>query len=64
MINYIKDILDELPEDMNGENTTPAANFLFDVDDDCENLDAETAEFFYHNTAKLLFLCKHLKWAL
>jgi hypothetical protein len=61
MIDYIKDILDELPGDMDGENTTPAANFLFDVDDDCENLDAETAEFFHHNTAKLLFLCKRAR---
>ena len=61
MINYIKEILNELPDDMNGENTTPAANFLFDVDEDCENLDAETAEFFHHNTAKLLLLCKRAR---
>jgi hypothetical protein len=38
------------------ENTTPAASFLFDVDKDCQKLDAKTAEFFNHNTAKLLFL--------
>jgi hypothetical protein len=46
---------------MDGENSTPAASFLFDVDEDCEKLDAETSEMFHHNTAKLLFLCKRAR---
>ena len=47
MIDYVQTILDELPVDMDGENSTPAANFLFDVDEDCERLDAETSEMFH-----------------
>jgi hypothetical protein len=61
MIDYIRNILDELPPDMNGENSTPAASFLFDVDEDCERLDEETSNLFHHNTAKLLFLCKRAR---
>ena len=61
MIGYLDEILNDLPPDMDGENTTPAASFLFDVDDDCEKLDADTADFFHHNTAKLLFLCKRAR---
>jgi hypothetical protein len=61
MIDYIKNTLDELPKDMDGESSTPAASFLFDVDEDCEKLNAETSEMFHHNTAKLLFLCKRAR---
>jgi hypothetical protein len=61
MIGYMDEILNDPPPDMDGENTTPAASFLFDVDDDCEKLSADTADFFHHNTAKLLFLCKRAR---
>ena len=59
MSDYIKGILDEVPSDMNGEAPTPAANHLFDVNN--ENpalLDREKAELFHHIVAQLLFLCK------
>jgi hypothetical protein len=61
MIDYVKGMLDELPEDMGGECVTPASSFLFEVDADCEKLDSEAADFFHHNTAKLLFLCKRAR---
>ena len=61
MMDYVQGILDELPDDMDGESATPAASFLFDIDEECEKLDTETAEFFHHNTAKLLFLCKRAR---
>jgi hypothetical protein len=61
MINYLEEILDELPPEMDGDSTTPAASFLFDVDEDCEKLEAEASEFFHHNTAKLLFICKRAR---
>jgi hypothetical protein len=61
MIGYLEEILNDLPPEMDGENTTPAASFLFDVDDDCEKLDADASEFFHHNTAKLLFICKRAR---
>jgi hypothetical protein len=31
---------------------------LFQVNKDTEKLDEDTAQLFYHNVAKLLFLCK------
>ena len=61
MIDYVLGMLDELPEDMNGECATPASNHLFEVNDGCEKLDSTTADFFHHSTAKLLFLCKRAR---
>ena len=61
MIDYIQGMLDELPDDKGGENVTPASNYLFEVDDKCQKLNAETADLFHHNTAKLLFLCKRTR---
>jgi hypothetical protein len=61
MIDYVQAILDNLPEDMDGESATPASNHIFDVDTSCEKLDAETADLFHHYTAKLLFLCKRAR---
>lgn len=62
MIDYIEKMLDELPPDMDGEAVTPACNHLFEVNqDDPEALDSKTSEFYHHNTAMLLFLCKRAR---
>ena len=61
MIDYVKNMLDSLPADMDGEAATPASKFLFEVNEDAEKLDSETGDFFHHNTAKLLFLCKRAR---
>ena len=61
MIDYVQGMLDEIPDDMNGESATPASKFLFEVNADCDKLDTETADMFHHNTAKLLFLCKRAR---
>jgi hypothetical protein len=53
--------LKELPADMFGTVRTPAASHLFDVNDDTEKLNAELSDFFHHNVAKLLFLCKRAR---
>jgi hypothetical protein len=60
-IDYIQKMLAKLPDDMNGEATTPAANHLFEVDESADKLDEETAQLFHHNVAKLLFLCKRAR---
>ena len=60
MDDYIKGIIDEAPSDMDGIVLTPAAEHLFDVNEDAESLDPAQAELFHHLMAKLLFLCK---WA-
>lgn len=62
MIDYIEETLNELPEDMSGESATPASNHLFEVNDkDLVMLDKDKADFFHHNVAKLLFLCKRAR---
>ena len=58
MNDYVQNMLNELPADMDGEAATPAAEHLFTVSEDPDMLDKKTAEFFHHNVAKLLFLCK------
>jgi hypothetical protein len=58
MDNYVENMLEEVPEDMSGEATTPAAAHLFKVDDTGEDLSQEGSELFRSITAKLLFLCK------
>lgn len=61
MSDYIRSMLSELPGDMDGEAVTPAANHLFETRADAQKLDESTAQFFHHNVAKLLFLCKRVR---
>jgi Reverse transcriptase (RNA-dependent DNA polymerase) len=58
MVDYVRNMLDKLPEDMKGESATPAANHLFQVDNAAEKLSSDKSIMFHHNAAKLLFLCK------
>ena len=54
-------MLTELPEDMEGLATTPAAEHLFKINDTPTYLTDDDAMFFHHNVAKLLFLCKRAR---
>ena len=58
MFDFISNMLKELPLDRDGKSATPAPLHLFAVDENAKVLDETTAQFFYHNVAKLLFLCK------
>jgi hypothetical protein len=58
MREYISRILDEVPPEMRGRATSPAATYLFDTNDSCPKLTEEEARFFHYIVAKLLFLCK------
>jgi hypothetical protein len=58
MVAYVKKILDEMPKDMDGTATSPAAEYLFKIIDGVELLDEPTSKFFHATVAKLLFLCK------
>ena len=58
MDDYVKDLLDEAPEDMGGTATMPAADHLFTISQEPKYLDDATSELFHHLTAKLLFLAK------
>ena len=61
MKEYIKSMLEELPDDMGGESATPAGTRLFQVNEEGTKLGEEQAILFQHNTAKLLFLCKRAR---
>jgi len=58
MYDYREKMLAELPTDMNGVSTTPAALHLFNIDDGTEKLDKERAQLFHHLVAKLLYLSR------
>jgi hypothetical protein len=58
MDDYVRDLLEEAPDDMEGTAATPAADHLFTATADPEYLDDATSDLFHSLTAKLLFLCK------
>jgi hypothetical protein len=55
---YIRKLDEEMPEDIAGTATSPAAAYLFDIKEGVPDLDEATTEFFHSTVAKLLFLCK------
>jgi hypothetical protein len=58
MREYLRKILGEMPKSMEGTATSPAAEHLFQIQDNIELLDESDGEFFHATVAKLLFLCK------
>ena len=61
MFDYIDNMLADLPEDMCGMVTSPAADHLFTINDTGRKLTWEQSEMFHHTFAKLLFLCKRAR---
>jgi hypothetical protein len=53
MEDYVEELLKDIPSDMDGEASTPAANHLFMVNtgNQAVKLEANTAEFFHHVVA-------------
>ena len=56
MFKYIAKIIEELPMELDGEPTSPAANHLFEVDDNGIKMKPEQKDLFHEFVAKLLFL--------
>jgi hypothetical protein len=58
MIEYIKNIINDFPEEIVGIKTSPAADHLFEIRDPSEArpLPEEQAMAFHHATAQLLFM--------
>jgi hypothetical protein len=55
MFNYIDELLKEYPDDlMKGVSSSGAAAHLYNMIDDAEKLDAETAILYHHPTAKFV----------
>ena len=56
MFDYIQDFLGELPEGFHGRDETPAANHLFDVYKESNNMNKEEGSLFHNLVDKLLYL--------
>jgi hypothetical protein len=62
MVDYIEEMLEEMPSEMEGEAPTAATNHLFQVNEkDPVMLEDDRATMFHHNVAKLLFLCNRAR---
>jgi hypothetical protein len=61
MIDSIAKMLLELPEDFDGEASTPAGNDLFKIDENSPNVDEKKAQFYHTYVAKTLFVCKRAR---
>jgi hypothetical protein len=55
MIPYLQEIIDEFPDDLGKEVSTPAASHLFDESDNPVLLGADAAKVFHHTVAKVLW---------
>ena len=62
MFDYIDNMIKELPEGwLDGLAATPAANHLFEVNDEAAKLSETESLLYHHNTAKLLYLSKRAR---
>ena len=61
MYDYMRKIVEEAREDMQGVSKTTAGNHLFMTNPDCDKLLEKTAQIFYHIIAKLLYLCRRTR---
>jgi hypothetical protein len=58
MVDFVQKIFDEMPENMDGTATSPAADHLFKITEGIELVNEATSELLHATAAKLLFLCK------
>ena len=61
MIEYVKKMVEDFPEQDDTTATTPAANHLFDVRDNATKLPEDKAMIFHNMTARGLFVCKRAR---
>ena len=61
MDDFIDRLLKGAPQDMQGQDASLAAIFLFDTGDSTEELLECSVQEFYTLTAKILFLCKRAR---
>eukprot|EP00957_Ditylum_brightwellii_P067359 5113247-Ditylum_brightwellii.AAC.1 len=61
MKQYIKEMLEDFPEVIDGEVSSPAADHLFQVQEAATKLSETDARTFHTYTAKLLFLYKRAR---
>jgi hypothetical protein len=61
MVDSIEKMLVDLPEEFDGEAPTPAANHLFNTDENSPKVDEERAHYFHKHVAKTLLTCKQAR---
>jgi hypothetical protein len=61
MLDYVDNMITDLPAEMDGEDLSPAAYHLLIVNDDQIKLDEKKAQFFHTYVVKTLFLCKRAR---
>lgn len=62
MKDYVKRVIDEAPDSLvGGARVTPAANHLFETNDESMKLDDEHKEVFHHIVAQLLYVAKRTR---
>jgi hypothetical protein len=55
MCNYLSKVIEDLPEEIVGVSATPAADYLFKVQEDGKKLNKQHADMFHHTVYQLLF---------
>ena len=61
MIDYIGKIIDDIPEDMKGEWSTPDVHHLFDIAKYATKLSQADTDLFHHVLAQLLYLSERAR---
>jgi DNA polymerase II large subunit len=61
MTDYIRNMLDELPDDFDGTATTPATSHLFKTRESAPKLNSGLSELLHSNVAKLLYLAQRAR---
>ena len=61
MANYIKESLEAFPEDCSKSVKTPAASYLFEINDECAKISETDRKVLHSIVAKLLFVTKRAR---
>jgi hypothetical protein len=61
MLDSVAKMIEDLPEEFDGEAATPAGVDLFKVDENSPKVDEKRAQFYHTYTAKTLFICKRAR---
>jgi hypothetical protein len=61
MVDYVKKMVQDFPDESKAKAATPAAMHLFEVNDDAKRISEEDAILFHNLVARGLFLCKRAR---
>lgn len=58
MVPYVKMVLDSIPDDMKGKAATPAAKYLYQINEQPVALNVDTADMFHLMIMQLYYLAQ------